>query len=680
MPIFEKKEKKEQENHYGIIMTEIEQHSLDPREKEEIEQNNKIATDEFYERYPQYLKGYAVDLKMKDINNLKRFHDKYKSYGKVIIPPQCLKVDIEKLADNFFSRHPQYKDKFEIEGIFMANEFYANFPELDDGKKKWELEDMEYFLNELKSNKKLEEEKKKEQDQVDIYGIEIDSMARLFSPEVLKKIRQKNNLVKNQFYERYPQYKDYDVQLEIKDINNLKKFHDKYKEYKSELIPSYFLKVNIEKLADEFFEKHPQYRNKLAVGDLFLVNSFFSIYPNLDDKQYLWEVKEMDNFLKEPTERREEINDFYGRNKEYIGKVLTKEEMDKIDQFYEDFPENKGYVWSKEAIDGIYKEDMLAKGNLNDFYKKFQKYGEEYLIQSGILNVDDIDVSVLQIKDNIEICKRKVREYEILIKTRALQMDVSNKYKNDKKINIEKTQFGLKSIKNEIKDYLLFESGSNEDNEVLNYIEKLQKNGSKKDLTKINILNNKKNYEKNFYIALLSNKYRSLKEKYGEEIANEKIQKDIRDSISDLEKKLHRVTELYNDKELELAIEEAKKAGENEEAKRLKDDVSPVRGLKEQIFDTPGAFFSTAHKAVKGDNFFKAIINSAKGIPKAYSTGNAKRNLKELYSNQIIDFINKQAQVIEKEREESIKKENSLKNRKQDDIEGKKKDMDINIL
>jgi len=193
-------------------------------------------------------------------------------------------------------------------------------------------------------------------------------------------------------------------------------------------------------------------------------------------------------------------------------------------------------------------------------------------------------------------------------------------------------------------------------------------------------LNNKKNYEKNFYIALLSNKYRRFKEKYGEEFANEKIQKEIRDKISELENKLHRVTELYNGKELKDAIKEAKKEGINLEVKRLKEDVSPVRGLKRQIIETPVAFISTVNKASEGDNIYKAIINSAKAIPKAYSTGNAKRNLKEVYSVQIIDFINKQAQVIEKEREESIKKENLLKNRKKDDIEGKKKGMDINIL
>jgi len=681
MAIFGKSQKKEQVNNYGVVISEIENNSLTLQEKKEIEKKNKIATDEFYERYPQYLKGYPVDLKINDINNLKRFHDNYKSYKKAIVPPQCLKVDIEKLADNFFNKHPQYKNKFEIEGIFLANEFYANFPDLDDGNRIWKLEDMEYLVNELhnnNANKNLEEEKKKEE--LDIYGIEIDYRTGLLSPDVAKKIEKKNDLVKNQFYERYPQYKDYDVKLSMKDINNLKKFHDKYKEYKKALIPSFCLKVNIEKLADDFFGKHPQYMNNWIVENIFLANSFFSSYPNLDDGKCIWEPKEMENFLKETPEKQEEINDFYGRNNEYIGKELTKEEMDMIDKFYDDFPGKKGYVWSKETIEDIYKADMLEKGNLNDFYKKFQKHGEEYLEKSGILNVDDVDVSILQIKDNIAVCKKEVEEYEILVKIRALQMDVSNKYKNDKKTKIEKTQAGLNNIKNKIKDYYLFDSGSTEDKDVLHYIEKLEKNGAKEDLTKINILNNKKNYEKNFYIALLSNKYRRFKEKYGEEFANEKIQKEIRDKISELENKLHRVTELYNGKELKDAIKEAKKEGINLEVKRLKEDVSPVRGLKRQIIETPVAFISTVNKASEGDNIYKAIINSAKAIPKAYSTGNAKRNLKEVYSVQIIDFINKQAQVIEKEREESIKKENLLKNRKKDDIEGKKKGMDINIL
>jgi len=666
MPIFGKKEKKEQENHYGIIMTEIEQHSLNPKEKKEIEQKNKIATDEFYERYPQYLKGYAVDLKMKDINNLKRFHDKYKGYSTAIIPPQCLKVDIEKLADNFFNKHPQYKDKFEIEGIFIANEFYAKFSNLDDGKTLWKLVDMESLINEANmkdAEKKLEKEKKKEQDQVDIYGIEFDYKDGAFSREIVEKIEQKNKLVIDQFYERYPQYKEYDVKLGIRDINNLKKFHDKYKEYKDEKIPSEYLKVNIEKLVDGFFENHPQYIGEWPVMNIFIANSFFSVYPNLDNGKCFWSLEEMESFLKEEPKRQEEINEFYRKYSEYIGIKLTKEEMDRLDKFYEDFPEAKGYMWTKEAIDNFYRQDVLTKGNLNDFYNKFQEYGEAYLIQSGFLNVDDVDISILQIEDNIEICKKKIRESEIIRKIKVLQTELSGKYKNNKKSNIEKTQIALKSIKDEIKDYYLFEMGSDEDRKIINYIEKLEKNGSPEGLTKINILSNKKNYEKNFYIALLSKKYRNFKEKYGENFTKERISKRMQDDISDLEKKLHRVTELYNESELSLAIEKAEKEGEKMEVKRLKETVTPVREKKQQILGLPAAVILTSYKLSKGNNVFKSVWKSLGAVPSAFSVGAANRNLREIYSNQIIEFINKQAQIIEKEQLEASKKNNKEKKR-----------------
>jgi len=205
--------------------------------------------------------------------------------------------------------------------------------------------------------------------------------------EIMEKV---NQATINDFCEKYPQYKDYDVELDIRKVNNLKRFHEKYTGYSKETIPPYCLKVNLEKFADEFFEKHPQYINNFAIGDIFLANSFFDLYPSLEDKKNLWTMPEIENFLNETKERRKEINDFYAQNPEYMGETKTKEEMGKIYKFYEDFPATKGEKWSMEAIDKMYEFDVSRRKEVNEFYEKYPEYRGDYAQNGRILTLEEI--------------------------------------------------------------------------------------------------------------------------------------------------------------------------------------------------------------------------------------------------------------------------------------------------
>ena len=231
--------------------------------------------------------------------------------------------------------------------------------------------------------------KKKNTDQ-EIRNNIVEDITMKLDPKQAEIMEKVNQATINEFCERYPQYKDYDVELDIRKVNNLKRFHEKYTGYSKETIPSYCLKVNLEKFADEFFEKHPQYINNFAIGDIFLANSFFSIYTNLEDKKNLWTMPAIENFLEETKERKEEINKFYGENPEYIGEVKTKEEMTKINKFYEDFPATKGEKWSMEAIDKMYELDVLKREEINAFYEKYPEYRGDYLKKGRILSVEEI--------------------------------------------------------------------------------------------------------------------------------------------------------------------------------------------------------------------------------------------------------------------------------------------------
>jgi len=486
-------------------------------------------------------------------------------------------------------------------------------------------------------------------DKENLYGIEITDVMRRLEPKKSEEMEKMNQKVINQFYERYPQYKEYDVKLDIKGINNLKRFHDKYDKYSEKKIPSYCLKVEIEKLADEFFSKHPQYYAHFEMSDIFIANKFFAEFPELDDGKNLWTAEDMKEFEKETQDRKKEINEFYRDNKEYIGEVLSKDEMDKITKFYVDFPETKGQRFFPNEIDGFYYEDMLRRGDLNWFYKNYLEYGEEYLNDSKILDVSNMDEAVLHIENGISPCNKLINEVDVLVKIRGIKENVGKKYSKNDPENIKETRKELEDLKKRIGSDGLFVSDNDLDKDINEYILRLENKGCSKKLNKIEKLKIAKNYEKNFLIAIQSKKFRNFKEMYGENITNDRFSEEERKRIVDIEKNLYKVGELYSASELAKAIKDAKKTEQNEEARRLK-AVVPVHTLHKQIIRTPMAVVITAYKASRGDTVGHSISSSIKGVSKAFSSNSLKRSLKQIYPNDIIDFINKQAHIIDNER------------------------------